>query len=69
MYIYPIPFQHDMNIILLPYKKISKNAKKSCGHQSSEINRQKSVALSKKRLKEWESTPLGGKMQKNHKIV
>ena len=21
MYIYPIPFQHDINIILLPYKK------------------------------------------------
>ena len=28
MYAYLLPFQHDMNIILLPYKKISKKVKK-----------------------------------------
>lgn len=29
MYAYLFPFQYDINIILLPYKKISKNAKKN----------------------------------------
>lgn len=28
MYAYLLPFQHDMDIILLPYKKTSKNVKK-----------------------------------------
>ena len=32
MYAYLFPFQYDINIILLPYKKISKKSKKILYH-------------------------------------
>ena len=44
MYAYLLPFQHDMDIILLPYKKTSKKVKKHITINGENIKKsQKSI--------------------------
>jgi hypothetical protein len=45
MYAYLLPFQHDINIILLPYKKTSQKSQKTYYYQWRKYQKMTKIAL------------------------